>query len=158
MRAALYSKDPKGDIPWPPMRSMGRHPIAWHETGSKNTHCDYPGCADLEKTCTRQPAGGAGAASTPKPPRMPPPPSRGKGKGKGAEAQTPSTGGSARAPSPAPSDASSTCSTATTRGTATKMYCKACYDASNSRCMNFHAECWNAWHELECDTCEDDDA
>lgn len=156
VRGTLYSKAPDGDVPWPPMRLTGRHPIGWHEKGVKNTYCDYPGCNALEKTCTRDSAGGAAAATTPRPPMMPPPAARGKGGSKGAQ-KTPSTGGSARAPSPTPSDTSSTCSTASQRGTVAKMYCKACRDASNSRPMNFHAECYNAWHELECDVCDDDD-
>ena len=31
-------------------------------------------------------------------------------------------------------------------GGRTKIYCAHCYDPSNTRCMNFHAECWNIWH------------
>jgi len=29
-----------------------------------------------------------------------------------------------------------------------------CYDPSNTRPMNFHAECWNLWHGL-CVDCDD---
>ena len=148
VRGTMYAKKPDGEPPWPPMRLNGRHPIGWHESGSRNTLCDYPCCNDLKKASERKPAGESGT-STPKPGSMPPPPPRGK--------KTPSAGGSDRAPSPAPSDASSNASTASTRGGATKMFCKTCYDASNSRPMNFHAECWNAWHGLdECVEIDDD--
>ena len=44
--------------------------------------------------------------------------------------------------------ASSDASTASQRLSRTKLFCTACYDAHNARPINFHAECFNAWHGL----------
>ena len=150
LRAAMYSPKPDGPVPWPPTRLRGSHRLGWHPTGSRSTNCDYPGCCDVEKTCDNKEkmqagsAGGRSTASTPDRTTMPPPPPRSSGGGSS----------SSRAPSPTPSDASSCCSTTSTRGGVTKMYCKDCYDPSDTRPMNFHAECWNLWHSL-CDECDE---
>ena len=152
-RASAYSKDPKGEVAWPPSRCVGRHRLGWHETGSRNTKCDYPCCLEVDKTIDKKDDGSSTPAgpSTPRGRAMPPPPPRSGGScstGAGASAT------SSRAPSPAPSETSSTCSTASTRGHGvTKMYCLDCYDPSNARPMNFHAECWNLWHG-RCDECD----
>ena len=37
----------------------------------------------------------------------------------------------------------------------TKLFCMTCMDAKNQRAMNFHAECWNAWHGLQVELVHD---
>ena len=149
IRGTTFSRQADGDVAWPPSRLVGKHRLGWHETGTKNTHCDYPLCNEVEKTCTRAPSSSADA-STPRRAAMPPPYPRSRAPGSATSADS----SRARTPSPAPSDTSSTCSTASMRGSVAKMFCRDCYDASNSRPMSLHAECWNLWHGL-CDACVD---
>ena len=59
-------------------------------------------------------------------------------------------GTAARDPSPAGSDDSSS----SQKASRSKIFCFDCYDPSGSRCMNFHADCWNRWHGL-CGECND---
>ena len=138
---------PLSRAPWPHPRP--RHaptaPQPRPLLAARNKHCDFPLC----NVGKEDDEGGEAEVATPSQISMPPPPPR---------SSQPSTGGSSfapRAPSPAPSNASSTSTTASTvRGRAqTKIFCKDCYDASNTRPMNFHAPCWNAWHGL-CAECE----
>ena len=147
IRGTQYSKDKDGPVPWPPARLVRRCRLGWHPPGSANKLCDHPNCREIAKTVdAAKSSWDSTPAKSPRAQAMPPPPPR-----SGSSAGT-----SSRAPSPAPSDASSTTSTVTgsSRGTATKMFCKDCYDASNSRPMNFHAECFNDWHGTElCPTC-----
>lgn len=146
LRAAVYSKAPDGEVPWPSSRLAGSHRLGWHPKGSRSTRCDHPGCSEIEKTATAPSETQSSTASSPRRAAMPPPPPRTGGRSTGGSSAT------SRAPSPTPSDASSSCSTASTSRTVTKMYCMDCYDPSNTRTMNFHAECWNIWHGL-CDQC-----
>ena len=125
LRAALYSSDPNGQVPWPPSRLRCPRAMGWHKKGSRSTYCDYPLCALVSKTATS-------AADD----------------SEGVSAPGGSSAASSRCPSPAPSNASSSWSTGLARGGVTKLYCLDCYDPSNTRPMNFHAECWNLWHGL----------
>ena len=139
------------------------HGIGWHGTGG-NHFCDYPGCrirstvndkplpaasSSKKKAAkhggTATPGGSAAASSKSTPASLP--------SGYTVRPMLPTTKGKATAPrdpSPAPSDASSNGSE---RGGRVKMFCLECYDASNARPMNFHADCWNKWHSIDCITC-----
>ena len=149
VRGAKYSPAPDGEVPWPPSRLNFQHRPASHPPGSNNTFCDYPLCferARKDAVAGLKSLQAAGGVASPRSAAMPPPPPRTQGRDTGSSSAT------GRA-SPAPSNASSTSTTASGRNPATKMFCKDCYDPTGSRPMNFHPECWCAWHGLN-----DDDA
>ena len=162
VRAKKYSDKPDGEVPWPASRKTpGAHRIGWHGTGGGDHFCDFPGCRTVNARNGIQPGPAAkkaakgGAAGA-----MP------SGVAAGAAGSTLFTlpkgftvrpvvpkAKASRAASPTPSDA---ISNASQRAGRCKMYCLDCYDASNARQMNFHADCWNAWHALCHEACDDE--
>ena len=153
VRAAKYTKDLNDEqCPWPPMRLVGKHPLGENSSSSKH-YCDYPLCKEKERKAAKLPktpdaasgrgrgtgrgnSGGRGSRPSP----VPPVPLF-----TGARAQAPPS--AVRAPSPAPSDSSDGSTSGNSRA---KFHCKSCYDPTNTRPMNFHFECYNKWHCLEC--------
>jgi hypothetical protein len=138
VRASKYSIEKTGDVPWPTARLTGRHRLGHHEKGSKNTYCDYPGC-EVNAFSSNAPTQGAEGLTTP----------TGAASSKARKASRSSGTGASRDPSPAGSQDSVASSS---KAGAVKIFCRDCFDPTNTRPMNFHADCWNMWHGL-CDEC-----
>jgi hypothetical protein len=143
-RAGRYSAEPKGPVPWPAARLVGKHRLGWNDTGSA-TYCDYPLCNIVNASWVPQ-------AMPPPPPKQP-----AASKRKKSTVGPPTLAALAAAddsdvcpPAGSQSDAASESSRASNRlQTRTKIFCKDCLDANQVRCMNFHADCYNKWHGFE---------
>ena len=112
---------------WPAKRLTGVHPLGWHVKAT--TFCDYPLC-NLKNTSY---------IKTPLPAR-----------GRGSRG-----GGRARQVSPVGMRGLSSAESTDARPGRTKLFCMTCMDSKNKRAMNFHAECWNAWHGLQVELVHD---
>lgn len=144
VRATKYLKDKMADPPWPTTRLSPPHRIGQHGKGVRNVTCDFPCCSINAGKLVMPATPGSGQAAAVTPAQSI------KSKAKKASAGSgPSMALSSGRASPACSEDSNASSS---QVAACKFYCMDCYDPSDTRPMNFHADCWNQWHGL-CDEC-----